>query len=192
MKLHISQVKDDDQYYVQLEISEDFRDFVWQELKKSIKQFQETPFKNEEPYKVVAEWVSFLSILHDLNDLREINNFEISYSEDARDKIIETINNQNLINSENFNIKLNDNDIENLKNLGFSKIKLTEFQIRDLKELLRLSNGANFSVQGSGKTAVTLATHLLLRNNKKTRVNSLLVVHQKTLFLDGRMVLTIV
>jgi hypothetical protein len=183
MKLHISQVIDNDQFYVQLEISKDFKDFVWQELKKSIKQFQDIPFKNEEQHKIVAEWVSFLSILHDLNDLREINDFEITYSEDAKHKIIETINNQNLLTSENFNIDLTNSDIENLKNLGFSKIKLTEFQIRDLKALLRLSNGANFSVQGSGKTAVTLATHLILRNNKKTNVNSLLVVSPKNAFL---------
>ena len=183
MKLHISQVIDNDQFYVQLEISKDFKDFVWQELKKSIKQFQDTPFKNDEQHKIVAEWVSFLSILHDLNDLREINDFEITYSDEAKGKIIETINNQNLLTSENFNIDLTNSDIENLKNLGFSKIKLTEFQIRDLKALLRLSNGANFSVQGSGKTAVTLATHLILRNNKKTNVNSLLVVSPKNAFL---------
>jgi hypothetical protein len=183
MKLHISQVIDNDQFYVQLEISKDFKDFVWQELKKSIKQFQDIPFKNEEQHKIVAEWVSFLSILHDLNDLREINDFEITYSDEAKGKIIETINNQNLLTSENFNIDLTNSDIENLKNLGFSKIKLTEFQIRDLKALLRLSNGANFSVQGSGKTAVTLATHLILRNNKKTNVNSLLVVSPKNAFL---------
>ena len=93
MKLHISQVIDNDQFYVKLEISKDFKDFVWQELKKSIKQFQDIPFKNEEQHKIVAEWVSFLSILHDLNDLREINDFEITYSEDAKHKIIETINN---------------------------------------------------------------------------------------------------
>ena len=117
---------------------------------------------------VIAEWVSFLSILHDLNDLREINDFKISYSKEAKRRIEETINNQNLLTSENFNIELTDEDIKTLKNLGFSKIKLTNYQIRDLKTLLRYSNGANFSVQGSGKTAVTLATHLLLRNNKKT------------------------
>ena len=38
-------------------------------------------------------------------------------------------------------------------------------------------------MQGSGKTAVTLATHLLLRENEKTKVNSLLVVAPKNAFL---------
>jgi hypothetical protein len=183
MKLHISQVEDNEQLYVQLEVSKDFKEFVWQELKKTIKQFQDIPFKVDEKNKIVAEWVSFLSILHDLNDLRNINNFQISYSSDAKNKIVETINNQNLLSSENYNINLTDDDIIGLKKLGFSKINLTKFQVRDLKTLLKFSNGANFSVQGSGKTAVTLATHLILRNNKKTKVNSLLVVSPKNAFL---------
>jgi hypothetical protein len=183
MKLHISQVEDNEQLYVQLEVSKDFKEFVWQELKKTIKQFQDIPFKVDEKNKIVAEWVSFLSILHDLNDLRNINNFQISYTSDAKNKIVETINNQNLLSSENYNINLTDDDIIGLKKLGFSKINLTKFQVRDLKTLLKFSNGANFSVQGSGKTAVTLATHLILRNNKKTKVNSLLVVSPKNAFL---------
>ena len=183
MNLHISQVLEEGQSYVKLEVSKDFQNFVWQELKKTIKQFQDSTFKDETDHMVVAEWVSFLSILHDLNDLREINDFKISCSAEAQKRIDETINNQNLLTSENFNIELTDEDIKNLKNLGFSKIELTNFQIRDLKTLLRYSNGANFSVQGSGKTAVTLATHLLLRNNKKTNVNSLFVVSPKNAFL---------
>ena len=111
MKLHISQFEDNEQLYVQLEVSKDFKEFVWQELKKTIKQFQDIPFKVAEKNKLVAEWVSFLSILHDLNDLRNINNFEISYSSDAKNKIVETINNQNLLSSENYNINLTDDDI---------------------------------------------------------------------------------
>ena len=93
--------------------------------------------------------MSFLSILNDLADLRDINKFELVCSKEAEQKIQETIKNQNLISSENFNIELTDTEIKRLSSYGFSKIKLTKFQIRDLKQLLKLSNGANFSVQGS-------------------------------------------
>ena len=72
MNLKISQVKENNQYYVKLERSKEFKDFIWHELIKTIKQFQDTPFKEESSNKIVAEWVAFLSILHDLNDLREI------------------------------------------------------------------------------------------------------------------------
>jgi SNF2 family DNA or RNA helicase len=53
-----------------------------------------------------------------------------------------------------------------LDSAGFvrSKRELRPFQMRDLSRLLALSHGANFSVPGAGKTTVTLALHLLLRN----------------------------
>ena len=183
MKLNISQVEKNNQFYVKINRSKDFKEYVWQELTKTIKQFQDSEFIEEKKDLIVAEWVAFLSILNDLSDLRDLNNFEIICSKEAENKIQETISNQKKLSSEEFNIKINDKDIENLKKLGFSKIKLTKFQKRDLRTLLKLTNGANFSVQGSGKTAVTLATHLILRNNKKTKVNSLLVVAPKNAFL---------
>lgn len=50
-----------------------------------------------------------------------------------------------------------------LQALGFTRRKLKPFQLRDLSHLLTLSNGANFSVPGAGKTTVTFALHLLIR-----------------------------
>ncbi|MBF9045464.1 ATP-dependent helicase [Rhodobacterales bacterium HKCCE4037] len=50
-----------------------------------------------------------------------------------------------------------------LKERGFTKRELRDFQLRDLSHLLALSNGANFSVPGAGKTTVTFALHLLTR-----------------------------
>ena len=52
-------------------------------------------------------------------------------------------------------INLGNNVNQKLKDLGFNKISLEDYQIRDLKRLLSLPHGANFSVQGSGKTANT-------------------------------------
>ena len=48
-----------------------------------------------------------------------------------------------------------------LKDAGFTKRELKDFQLRDISHLLALSNGANFSVPGSGKTTVTFALHIL-------------------------------
>jgi SNF2 family DNA or RNA helicase len=50
-----------------------------------------------------------------------------------------------------------------LRNMGFTKRQLRDFQLRDLSHLLALSNGANFSVPGAGKTTVTFALHMLTR-----------------------------
>ena len=52
---------------------------------------------------------------------------------------------------------------ERLCTAGFVRRKLKEFQLRDLSHLLTLSNGANFSVPGAGKTTVTFALHILAR-----------------------------
>ena len=52
---------------------------------------------------------------------------------------------------------------EKLSAKGFNKRKLRNFQLRDLSYLLALSNGANFSVPGAGKTTVTFALHMLTR-----------------------------
>lgn len=51
-----------------------------------------------------------------------------------------------------------------LRLVGFTKRELKEFQIRDLSRLLTLTNGANFSVPGAGKTTVTFALHMLTRS----------------------------
>lgn len=48
-----------------------------------------------------------------------------------------------------------------LKDIGFTKRTLKQFQFRDLSHLLALQHGANFSVPGAGKTTVTFALHLL-------------------------------
>ena len=50
-----------------------------------------------------------------------------------------------------------------LKEMGFTKRQLRDFQLRDLSHLLALNNGANFSVPGAGKTTVTFALHMLTR-----------------------------
>jgi SNF2 family DNA or RNA helicase len=50
-----------------------------------------------------------------------------------------------------------------LREAGFTKRELKHFQIRDLSHLISLSNGANFSVPGAGKTTVTFALNLLIK-----------------------------
>ncbi|MFT6658542.1 DEAD/DEAH box helicase [Maritalea sp.] len=59
--------------------------------------------------------------------------------------------------------KTNEELLAELTVRGFSKRKLKDFQLRDLSRLLALSNGANFSVPGAGKTTVTFALHILLQ-----------------------------
>ena len=58
------------------------------------------------------------------------------------------------------------NEIKNkLRKAGFTRRELKYFQFRDLFHLLKLPNGANFSVPGAGKTTVTFALHVLTRRH---------------------------
>ena len=65
-----------------------------------------------------------------------------------------------------------------LKTKGFTKRNLKPFQLRDLAHLLILSNGANFSVPGAGKTTVTFALHMFIRR----QINHFIVVAPKAAF----------
>ena len=65
-----------------------------------------------------------------------------------------------------------------LTSLGFTRRQLKWFQIRDLRRLLSLQNGANFSVPGAGKTTVAFALHLLTSRPRQ----HLLVVCPKSAF----------
>lgn len=70
--------------------------------------------------------------------------------------------------------ELSDADIENLLvSAGFRRA-LREFQARDLRKLLGVGHGANFSVPGAGKTSVELALFALER--QAGRVQQMLVV----------------
>ena len=183
MKIHIEQVLTNDQFYVKITKSENFLNDVWGDLKRYLTNYEKDSIIEENKDSIITEWICLLSVLKELKDLKDYKNFEITYSDIAKEKIKETIKNSNLITSTDFKYEFSQKDIDNLKKYGFNKIKLNKYQIRDLKRLFQLPNGANFSVQGSGKTAVTIATHLILKNLKKNQANSLIVVAPKNAFL---------
>jgi SNF2 family DNA or RNA helicase len=72
--------------------------------------------------------------------------------------------------------------VTRLRETRFKKRELTDMQLRDLGRLVVLRHGANFSVPGAGKTAVTLALYELLRI--EGRVTRLLVVAPKNAFIS--------
>lgn len=71
--------------------------------------------------------------------------------------------------------------ISRLSELGWNSAThaLKPYQIQNLRELLTLSNGANFSVPGAGKTTVTFALHLLA----SAATHRLLVVAPRNAFM---------
>jgi SNF2 family DNA or RNA helicase len=71
-------------------------------------------------------------------------------------------------------VPISEEELDRLVDESRLKRSLMEFQRRDLRALLALSHGANFSVPGAGKTTVAYATYELER--VRGRVDRLLVV----------------
>ncbi len=118
-----------------------------------------------------------------LRSLRDRYSFEINFDEETTNLIRTYLENQKKVQTiKNLN-KVEDVDeniiVEKIKKNGFNKYELKDHQLRALNKIIALGNGANFSVPGSGKTAVTLAAHLYFQD----RFDSLIVICPKNAFL---------
>ena len=117
-----------------------------------------------------------------LKSLKYRYSFEIKYDEETTNIIRNYLESQKkvkLIKNSNKIENIDENSIiDKIKN-GFNKYDLKDHQLKALKKILALGNGANFSVPGSGKTAVTLAAHLYFQD----KYDSLIVICPKNAFL---------
>ena len=181
--LKISQIIIGNVPYAKLKITSDFHKEAWPIIKRTFRQKQESDFIENEEKSFVCEWYALLSSISDLTQIHSAYDFKIEYDDAARKKIRENIRIRNSVNTNTTSIKINKKDLNKIKELGFDKLELNNLQIRDLQIIMSLPNAANFSVQGSGKTAVILAAHLLFRAKEKTKVNSLFVISPKNVFL---------
>lgn len=130
---------------------------------------------------ITADWSTVLSIAPGIATLRAEHGFAIEYEEAAkahlkryREEYRSTraaAGSQRLIIPE-------DQIQQQLDNIGWGERQLTKEQCRDTARLIALSNGANFSVPGAGKTTVAFAAHLLT----KSPDTFLLVVAPKNAF----------
>ncbi|MDA7783661.1 DEAD/DEAH box helicase [Candidatus Pelagibacter sp.] len=183
-RLDISQIKMGNLPFCKISLSKNFNNkhkSVWTQIRESLKQYQGSDFDEETESSILVEWTAFLQFLRTLGEYKRTYDFEVKYTNEAKKFVSDLVNSSKPL-DDTEEIKIDNASIKDLKALGF-KLNLKDYQVKNLKKLLSRRHGANFSVQGSGKTAVTIAMHLLLRNNKKTNVNSLIVVSPKNAFL---------
>jgi SNF2 family DNA or RNA helicase len=133
------------------------------------------------PNEVKLSWYKILAILREYSPLQKQLDFRFK-SDSSSETLI-----QRFISEQKARKQAQDSSVatlseqeiqEKLIALGFTKRTLKDFQIRDVKRLTSLPNGANFSVPGAGKTTVTLAVHLLTT----TLTDKLFVVCPKSAF----------
>ncbi|UPT64923.1 MAG: hypothetical protein M0D54_10770 [Hyphomonadaceae bacterium JAD_PAG50586_4] len=112
-------------------------------------------------------WVGLLSLLREFGPQQRSLGFQFRpKGDEARDRIALFMRQYKQVQAAqgDLTLTLSEDDVDRrLAEEGFTLHALKSFQRRDLARLLSLSNGANFSVPGAGKTAVTLAMHLLTR-----------------------------
>lgn len=131
---------------------------------------------------IELSWSSTLGLIRDFSPQQRNLDFRFRYgNEAARARIQQFMADVRTVRAARTEVTadLSEEDIRTrLRDLGFTRRELRDFQSRDLRYLLSLPNGANFSVPGAGKTTVTLALHLLIR----TPEMKLLVVAPKSAF----------
>ena len=124
---------------------------------------------NSTPTKLSLSWPDTLTVVREYGtkSAQEKYNFRFESCESARAKLDEFISQVRAVrqsrNETPFQLVSEEEIRTKLKQAGFTKRHLKTFQIRDLAHLLSLSNGANFSVPGSGKTTVTFALNILTK-----------------------------
>jgi hypothetical protein len=134
------------------------------------------------PSLLTVPWVTALSLIREFGPLQRKQGFSFRALGPAKEKIDEFVRNYKAVREARGTLTevLSSDEIDSkLRNLSFTKRVLKTFQNRDLGHLLSVSNGANFSVPGSGKTTVTLALHLLTKQSGQ----HLLVVAPKNAFV---------
>jgi SNF2 family DNA or RNA helicase len=134
------------------------------------------------PNLLTVPWVTALSLIREFGPLQRKQGFTFRAVGTAKEKIAEFVRNYKAVREARGTLTevLSSDEIDSrLRTLSFTKRVLKTFQNRDLGHLLSVSNGANFSVPGSGKTTVTLALHLLTKQSGQ----HLLVVAPKNAFV---------
>jgi hypothetical protein len=131
-------------------------------------------------------WPAILTLLREFGGLQKSLNFRFRPGDDgARQRINEFVEQFRKVQEAKGKLTLSISEEEITTRLiaaGFTSRALTPFQLRDLRHLLSLQHGANFSVPGAGKTTVTLALHILTRKPGQ----HLLVVGPKSAFSAWR------
>lgn len=131
---------------------------------------------------IEVPWATALSIIREFAPLQRAQGFHFRPVGPAKEKVDQFARDYKAVRNSRGTLTatLTDAEIDQkLKALAFTKRDLKTFQNRDLGSLLSLTNGANFSVPGAGKTTVTFALHLLTQKPG----HHLLVVAPKNAFL---------
>jgi SNF2 family DNA or RNA helicase len=137
---------------------------IWDRLKQSALGLGSNyRFHND---TIELSWQGALTLIREYGRLQRTLNFRFRPVGEAKERIEAFVKQYRDAQAAKgtLTLALSDEEVKSrLITAGFTKRELRPFQMRDLRRLLVLENGANFSVPGAGKTTVALALHLLTR-----------------------------
>ncbi len=136
---------------------------VWERLKQSASAIGSDARITE--IAIEISWPNVLDILRDYGtrDQQRSYNFRFKPEAEAQSRIQDfaTARRKVLEAQGSLTLTVTEEEVRSrLRTLGFTR-DLKWFQVRDIRHLLSIQNGANFSVPGAGKTTVAFALHLL-------------------------------
>lgn len=132
--------------------------------------------------KIIVSWHDLKQGLSSLGNVLWKEQAVVIFDDYTKSLLNKFINDRNCRKLKKSFIELNDDEITHILNIeGFIR-KLTPEQQRDVKKLLALRHGANFSVPGAGKTSTIIAVHTILKNLGV--VDTLLVVSPINAFIS--------
>ncbi len=172
MDLHLSIEKYQNIDYFKINFSPNTKKSIIYDYRSSLKQKQKEDLidiKGQEIF--LAHLFSVASLRQSLIYYNQYEKLNITFDEKA-EVFFKSINPEHKNISQDLRIE---KIIEILKTNGFER-NLEKFQLSNLKDLLAMQHGMNFSVPGAGKTSVTLALHTILKKTKSSDIDSLLVV----------------
>ncbi len=108
-------------------------------------------------------WHDFKSNLINISRILKSHQVRMEFDDLSKKLVDEFIKDRNSIKGKGINIPPIDDLPTLLKEIGFKR-PLKDEQIRDVKQLLILKHGANFSVPGAGKTTAILAVYSVLKH----------------------------
>lgn len=151
---------------------------IWERIRQSAASKEECRFSKS---SISLPWTSVLALVREFAPQQKKRGFRIVSTDAAKPEVDKFVSQYRLVRQAQNARPQEPSEgeiLDRLTALGFTKRELRPFQIRDLRRLLSLSNGANFSVPGAGKTTVTFALHLLTRQES----GKLIVVGPKSAF----------
>ncbi|WP_171136798.1 DEAD/DEAH box helicase [Ruegeria sp. HKCCC1038] len=151
---------------------------LWDRIRQSAASKEDCTFSET---SITLPWTGLLAVVREFAPLQKKRGFRLKPTEDAKVEIDKFVAQYKTVKAAQNSPppSISEEEINSrLEMLGFTKRRLREFQVRDLKHLLSLQNGANFSVPGAGKTTVTFALHLLTRQPN----TKLIVIGPKSAF----------